>query len=263
MKSDLFVRSSSKRPILKLPLYLPIPLSHTLVLAEGNPLLIQLIHFDIGRFSLTAFAEAGIDCPPNILSSVKKRQAEFFYGRLAAKWALREFDLQDSQISIGQGREPCWPAGMIGSISHSSDLAGAIVARRGQYIGIGIDIEHTVTAEMKEALLKLAINQDELALLQAAPGCLPLNTRITLLFSAKESLFKAAYGSVQRFFDFDAAQLVHLDITKHYLILRLNEHLNDMLPFNRHCRISFSLLEEGTVLTAFALSSTGFQEACS
>ncbi len=38
-------------------------------------------------------------------------------------------------------REPLWPAGVVGSISHSGELAGAVVARASDAWSVGLDIE--------------------------------------------------------------------------------------------------------------------------
>ncbi|MCO4206057.1 phosphopantetheinyl transferase, partial [Aeromonas taiwanensis] len=82
------------------------------------------ICFDPAAFSPDSFREQGITLPPSLQSAAPKRLGEFLAGRLAAREALRPFDLTEHPVAIGAAREPLWPAGLEGSISHSV-LSGA------------------------------------------------------------------------------------------------------------------------------------------
>lgn len=64
------------------------------------------------------YQELNIFFPPNIKSSRFIRQLEFLTGRLAAKYALQSFNLQDSIVYQGRHGEPLWPEGVMGGISH-------------------------------------------------------------------------------------------------------------------------------------------------
>ncbi|TYO22305.1 phosphopantetheinyl transferase, partial [Acinetobacter baumannii] len=64
------------------------------------------------------YQELNIFLPPNIKSSRFIRQLEFLTGRLAAKYALQSFNLQDSIVYQGRHGEPLWPEGVMGGISH-------------------------------------------------------------------------------------------------------------------------------------------------
>ncbi|WP_244171285.1 hypothetical protein [Xanthomonas populi] len=68
--------------------------------------------------------------------SVRKRQAEYFFGRLAARQALQHQALVVTgtypYIATGSSREPIWPAQVIGSISHTNQLAAAAAASSGR-----------------------------------------------------------------------------------------------------------------------------------
>ena len=101
-------------------------------------------------------------------------------------------------------RLPQWPAGWLGSISHSSLVAVAVASRSSSCMALGIDVEKWLDdkscADVREQV--------------AAPGELELfggsteQRALTLLFSAKETLYKALYPQVRQFFDFMAACVV-------------------------------------------------------
>jgi 4'-phosphopantetheinyl transferase EntD len=61
--------------------------------------------------------------------------------------------------------------------------------------------------------------------------CLPPEVGLTLIFSAKESLFKALYPTVHRYFDFIDAEVATLDLHAASLTLCLNTSLSE-----RHLR---------------------------
>ena len=62
-----------------------------------------------------------------LAKSGKKRQTEHLAGRIAAVHALREFG-EKGVPGIGERRQPLWPAGLYGSISHSGNTAVAIAS---------------------------------------------------------------------------------------------------------------------------------------
>ena len=70
------------------------------------------------------------------------RRAEFASGRSCAHRALSAIGADLDTIGRGGRRQPIWPAGVCGSISHAGGLAAAVVARiTPSVIGIGLDVE--------------------------------------------------------------------------------------------------------------------------
>jgi enterobactin synthetase component D len=169
--------------------------------------------YEVRRFDATRFAVAGIDCPDSIAQSVQKRQAEFFYGRICARAALKEWGVHGQQVGIGASREPIWPAGVIGSITHSGSLAAAAVLSSSQYRGIGIDLEECGENEAGslEALAGTVLLPSEQAFLRSQAGTLSEAVLYKLAFSAKESFYKAVFSVVGRFVDFTAIEIDALD----------------------------------------------------
>ena len=115
------------------------------------------------------------------------RQAEFAAGRQAARAALRRLGMADpGPILSGPGRQPVWPAGIAGSITHAAGIELAIVARKADCAALGIDLEPA--EPLPEDILDAIITDDERAGLPAGD---PLAARI--VFCAKEALFKAQF----------------------------------------------------------------------
>ncbi|WP_211286553.1 4'-phosphopantetheinyl transferase family protein [Xanthomonas albilineans] len=228
--------------------------AHRHLLDDGTAL--YLLAFDTAQFDPGAFAAMAIARPDSIARSVRKRQAEFLFGRLAARLALQEVlgpAQAQADIAIGATRAPCWPAGSLGSISHCEDYAAAIAMAAGTRHGVGIDLERPITPAARAALLSIAIDADEAArLATAADAQWPHDLLLTALFSAKESLFKAAYSAVGRYFDFSAARLCGIDLARQCLHLRLTETLCAQFVARQVCEVGFARLPPDLVLTHYA-----------
>ncbi len=205
----------------------------------------------MASFNAELFAINGIACPANVARSVHKRQAEFYFGRLVARHALRELGVVETEVRVGASREPVWPPGIVGSISHTRTLAAAAVMPAGECSGVGIDIEQVVGEDASVALKATVISSEELFYLQTQTGVLSLNALLTIAFSAKESLFKSAFSEVGRYFDFSAARVVHLDMERGMLSLELTEALSDTFFLRRVCHIGFCFIDPKAVLTYF------------
>lgn len=219
---------------------------------RGIELSVYLGSFDIEKFSTEAFASAGMACPPGVARSVHKRQAEFYFGRLAARQALGALGISGVDVGIGASRQPMWPAGVIGSISHTHTWAAAAVMRRGACSGVGIDLEHMAGPDAAVALASTVVDAEELAYLETLDHLLPINTLLTATFSAKESLFKAAFNEVGRYFDFSAARVFLIDPEAGIIRLRLTETLCNAFVDGLVCEIGFCFLGTEVVLTYFA-----------
>ncbi len=119
-----------------------------------------------------------------LTSAGRKRKMEHLAGRIAAVHALREHG-DNTVPGIGKQRQPLWPHGMFGSISHSASTALAVVSDR----PIGLDIEAIFTPDTAAELADSIIDNSEHQILQLSPVPFPL--ALTLVFSAKESVYKA------------------------------------------------------------------------
>jgi enterobactin synthetase component D len=151
-----------------------------------------------------------IAMPPALGRAVPKRRAEFAAGRRCAREALRALapELAGIEVGIGSQREPLFPAAAVGTISHARGIAAAAVAPSAHATGIGLDIEYWV-ADSREIDEQVLVG-GEAARLATQTGW--AHTRVaTFVFSAKESLYKSLFPSVQTYFDFQDAELVAID----------------------------------------------------
>ena len=72
---------------------------------------------------------------------VESRVREFATARACAKPALKQLGAPTVAVPRGLNREPIWPQGYVGSITHCEGYRGAAVARQQDTFGIGIDGE--------------------------------------------------------------------------------------------------------------------------
>src|ERR671910_144684 len=78
---------------------------------------------------------------PLIAKSVAKRRNEFITVRYCARLALGELGVPPVPILKGDKGEPCWPDGVVGSLTHCDGYRGAAVARATDLASLGIDAE--------------------------------------------------------------------------------------------------------------------------
>ncbi len=178
---------------------------------------------------LAAFAD--ISLPPELATAVIKRRVEYLAGRHCARAALRAHApaLAEAPIARGPDRAPAWPAGVVGSITHTAGYAAAAVAHTHALRGLGLDLERWVRPTAPANLGAHLARPGELAQLVAESGWSEVEA-LTLLFSAKESLYKCLYPEVRRYFGFHDATIATLDTAACQFVARLDETLTPALP---------------------------------
>lgn len=180
--------------------------------------------FNVARYSSNHFKNLGIDFPPSIRKSVLKRQAEFLAGRFVASQAmtLAGYSVDNvPTIPIGEKREPIWPQDAIGSISHNSTRALCIFQPMMQSALMGIDIENIMTKEVARDISDQIHSSNELMILVNAG--FDSNVATTLIFSAKECLFKALFPSIKMYFGFQYAKVIQVNRASRTLGLTLDQ----------------------------------------
>jgi 4'-phosphopantetheinyl transferase EntD len=118
--------------------------------------------------------------------AVERRRAEFAAGRRAAHLALAHIGCKGTSVPRGEDGRPLWPAGVAGAITHTAATAIAVVGRSNDYRGIGIDLE-IIDDTLIGRAGALVCHPEELAWSDGDAR------RRVMLFSAKESVFKALY----------------------------------------------------------------------
>lgn len=181
-------------------------------------------YFDTDAFHDACFGQYGVDFPPRLLPAVAKRKAEFLAGRVAARMALGAIGLPGAQVAARADRSPVWPAQVVGSISHAAGEAWCCVAPAARVEALGIDLEDDLTPQVAQEIASNIVSLAELDILQALE--LSPERRLTLAFSMKESLYKALYPQVGKFFDFTEAEIVGVDTARQRISLRLLSDLS-------------------------------------
>lgn len=178
------------------------------------------LRYTVDAGQLACLSASGVVLPESLANAALKRQIEFVAGRFCAREALQQLGCESPvTLAIGQHREPLWPDGYLGSISHGDGLAIAVVTTTKAWRGLGIDIERILTNEAAEPLVEHLMMAAELAIGNAAG--LSLAHWLSLVFSAKESLFKALYPLVGRYFDFLDVEVCELQEQQSCITLRL------------------------------------------
>lgn len=137
-----------------------------------------------------------------VTRAVEKRRAEFTTGRWCVRRALATLGLPPSPIVPGERGAPTWPPGITGAITHCAGYRAAVLARTGTVTSIGIDAElHAPLPDGVLDLVTLPAEREWIA--RAAPGI----HWDRLLFSAKESVYKAWFPVARRWLGFEEARL--------------------------------------------------------
>ena len=217
------------------------------VLTQHPEVHVCQVAFNLAAFNEEAFHRYGVISPPQLATAVAKRKAEYLAGRyccaqlLAAKGA-------PTQVASGADRAPCWPAGFNGAISHCRGQAIALLARCEQGWP-GIDIENFNADTLRESA-DLITTPAERARLRGGP--LEYELALLLAFSAKESLYKALYPQVQRFFDFHSASILSIDPQRGHFLIALTQDLTPQL--RQGFSVTGSYRFEGNTMTTLLLA---------
>jgi 4'-phosphopantetheinyl transferase EntD len=128
-----------------------------------------------------------------------KRIHEFAGGRACARAALADLGHVGAALPMNADRTPQWPAGTTGSITHTDNFCGAVVAATRQIRALGLDAEPADS--VKPELWRRICTPAELGILQAEDAQ-SAQTTATLIFSAKEAFYKCQYTLTQEWLRF-------------------------------------------------------------
>jgi len=173
--------------------------------------------------------------------AVVKRKSEFVAGRYLSRRALMSLGASNVSVGIGINREPLWPNSFIGSISHSEGVAICAVSHQDDSKRIGIDVEDFFNVKTARDIVSTVLIDAEYELVGTNTNLNPVI--LTLIFSAKESLFKALYPEVGHYFDFDAAEIKEINFQTGELSLRLVQKLTPNLPVGTYFQGTFEIVD--------------------
>jgi 4'-phosphopantetheinyl transferase EntD len=162
---------------------------------------------------LTPFVYARAEASSQYASSpgagAERREREFAAGRRCAAGALFDAGARDLTVGASPDRSPRWPAGFVGSIAHSDSFVWAAVARDTDLRSLGIDSEPIFDESAMRDAAPIAVDVGEWRVAGAADPA----EHATLVFSAKESLYKCLYPCTRAFLEFADVQFESVDGT--------------------------------------------------
>ncbi|MBE0366556.1 4'-phosphopantetheinyl transferase family protein [Pseudoalteromonas aurantia] len=196
--------------------------------------------FSVEHYNDSQFSLHGVSFPEKLKNAVAKRRAEFLAGRICAKHTLEKAGVRNFPLLSGEDRAPIWPSHITGSITHTRHIAMAVTTSNSDVLGIGIDIERLMDAEQEQKLKSQILHPAESAIFSRLNE--HTNHPLTLIFSAKESIFKALYPSVGKFFGFEAAKLV--TFTANELEFSITETLSETVPQHTVVKVLYQTTSE-------------------
>lgn len=193
-----------------------------------------------------------IPLPPSLQTAIPRRQLEFRAGRYCAMRAMSALDasLSGCQVERSAAGAPMWPEGIVGSIAHCRDLAVAAVASTAHVRAIGIDVEGVISESEARNINRIVAWPAEVAHGRGA-GLTRLEA-LTLVFSAKESIFKCLHPIVGSYFDFHDVRIVAVDPVSGTFAARVVRTLGDVVAaksvLDGRFRMETQLIHTGVAL---------------
>ena len=140
------------------------------------------------------------------LSSVSRKE-HYRSGRICAGEVLSKLGtLGQPVLRDPQTREPLWPEGISGAITHSGKWAAAAAGKTSDVLGIGIDLEDLERQVDSRISRHVCIPEEQKWLQERGEECLEQNLKI--IFSAKESIFKAFFPYTRTYLHFHDARIL-------------------------------------------------------
>lgn len=164
---------------------------------DGDRLIVAPAARDVAfPAELTALGDAG-----------PHRRQEFARARICAHAAVAALGFPAEPILFGRQREPRWPTGLVGSLTHCPGYRAAVAARETGVLTVGLDAEpdRPLPAELR----RVAFSDID----RAGSGPMTRNGSFDrVAFSARESVFKAWFQVTGRWLDFaDATVMLRPD----------------------------------------------------
>lgn len=158
---------------------------------------------------------------PNVDGFHPNRKNEFLLGRVCAYKSYEQLTGKELlSLPAHKDRSPEWPSNIVGTISHNQYWVGAATAFASELIGVGMDFE--VMGRTKLELAKQIRSERDI---KTHPS-LTDEELLTVIFSCKESLYKALYPTVKKFFGFEDAALCEIDLVNGTFIIELLSELS-------------------------------------
>jgi 4'-phosphopantetheinyl transferase EntD len=146
---------------------------------------------------------------PMVARAIERRRREVAAGRACARRALGRLGIAPVALPADSDRVPRWPAGVVGSITHTHGLCAAAVAWQRDLRGLGIDAERAIDTARGD-VMRLVTTPSEAAWLAGLAGA-EAALAAALVFSIKEALYKCQFPLTRQLLDFTDVELALAD----------------------------------------------------
>ena len=207
-----------------------------------NHLTLELVvlEFDAESFVPQSFDLFKQPLPERIKKAVHKRQAEYLAGRLCATQALIALNFENPIVHTADDRVPIWPAGTFGSITHTKGIAAAIAGLQDRATGVGIDVEKLMKDSQETKLQTHILRDDESTQFHELGK--QVTHPLSVIFSAKESIYKALYPFVKKYFGFDKAKLIAFNET--VLTFKIMHNLSKQVQTGLEVNVYYQIIDD-------------------
>jgi 4'-phosphopantetheinyl transferase EntD len=212
-----------------------IPENLKLIVAEGTP-------------SARIIEQFKSWLPEDLKAAAEKRRIEFILGRYCAFKACEElgYDLKD--LERGTTREPLWPDEVIGSISHTNGIVMALVGLTVDTKAVGIDIEGVIEPNRFNTIERMVLTDHDKNFLEENFYNSPKLAEIySIIFSAKEALFKLLYPTCKCYFDFREADIQSIDLVTGEINIKVISKREEMKTVLNSYKGHFSLVDNRVI----------------
>ena len=179
------------------------------------------MHYD--RWQKGLEIDYGFSFPQSLERAVIKRQCEFFAGRYLAKLLLSDLGFPAIYLPT-QNRLPEWPDGILGSITHTRGFVAVIATRDENFSGVGVDWEKMMSEKTWSSIASRIVTDKEAAL---CPKGFSKSHWGTIIFSLKESIYKAFYPTVRTYFGFETVVILEVDIVSGCIVFEVIKDIGD------------------------------------
>lgn len=138
-----------------------------------------------------------------VARAVERRRRQYTATRHLARQLFQRFGLPPAPVLNHTDRSPIWPAGFVGSITHTDHWCGVALAPASRVGSLGIDAE--ARKPLRRELLGHILTEDEIGGM-VSRGLEP-EAFGALWFSAKESVYKCVFPRVRRYIGFGEVAL--------------------------------------------------------
>jgi 4'-phosphopantetheinyl transferase EntD len=140
-----------------------------------------------------------------VAAAVDKRRREFAAVRACARRAMEKLGVPPQPVLPGERGAPRWPEGLTGSMTHCDGYCAAALVRTTDLVSLGIDAEpHAALPDDMLGAVALPAEERRLTRLAAHRPDVHWDR---LLFSAKESVYKAWFPLTGAWLGFEEADI--------------------------------------------------------